>query len=473
MNWKLFFEYRSLKQIKRLWFVLINSIFFIFFASAVFAYPSVVQHGVTIDKPTDTYDGFTLYTPVSREKGKLLHHVYLVDMQGDVVHSWPVNHSPGLYGFLLKDSTLLYAGSTSNHESLPGGGGGVIQEIDWDGNIMWEYKNDFLHHDFDKLPNGNIMAIMWEPIKTENMDRIRGGIIAKDWDGVTWSDVLIEIDYDTKEIVWEWHTQDMMQIENYSIDDLNNRNEWTHANTVEYLPAGNSYNGEESVLTSFRYLDTVMIINKATGEISWEWGDGILNGQHDSTLLENGNVLLYDNGMHRPALKKTQRPNSKVIEVNPQTNEIVWEYQGDGMDGSRFFSGKISGTQRLPNGNTLITEGDFGRIFEVKPNGKKEKNKPLYRLKFDNEIVWEYISPHYSNTAHLNAIFRSYRYGLDDIDWPVDMPDPRDDTKSFYQILESNKKYIFYTLIGITVISVCLNIVFFIRTRRRLVKRRK
>ncbi len=66
---------------------------------------------------------------------------------------------------------------------------------------------------------------------------------------------------------------------------------------------------------------------------------------------------------------------SSVIELNPLTMEIDWEYKGD--ENNPFFSLASGSNQRLPNGNTLITESDRGRVFEVSPEGK---------------IVWEYIN---------------------------------------------------------------------------------
>jgi len=54
---------------------------------------------------------------------------------------------------------------------------------------------------------------------------------------------------------------------------------------------------------------------------------------------------------------------------------IVWEYKGD--EKNKFFSLASGSCQRLPNGNTLITESDRGRVFEVTPQG---------------QIVWEYVN---------------------------------------------------------------------------------
>ncbi len=115
--------------------------------------------------------------------------------------------------------------------------------------------------------------------------------------------------------------------------------------------------------------------------------------QHDPSLLENGHVLIFDNGTHRQRLAL---PFSRVIEVDPQTKQIVWEYRDVPL--YNFFSPYISGARRLPNGNTLITEGVFGRMFQVTP---------------EKEVVWEYINPHFypaPDGALTNAVFRATHY---------------------------------------------------------------
>ena len=109
---------------------------------------------------------------------------------------------------------------------------------------------------------------------------------------------------------------------------------------------------------------------------------------------------MFDNGPHR--LDDTF-PFSRAIEVNPATNEIVWKYQEARM--WNFFSPRISNAERLPNGNTLINEGMFGRFFEVTPQG---------------DVVWEYVNPYFGPAAasprtQFNSVFRVYRYSDEEI----------------------------------------------------------
>jgi hypothetical protein len=168
------------------------------------------------------------------------------------------------------------------------------------------------------------------------------------------------------------------------------RADWAHSNTVEVLPetplgerdprfrAGN-------ILLSFRALDIIAIIDPEMDEFVWAWGLGILDGQHQPTMLEDGNILLFDNG--------TYRGYSIVREIEPDTGNEVWEYS----NGEEFFSPFRSGAQRLPNGNTLITECDAGHIFEV----TNEK-----------EVVWDFYSPFVAQgDNHLGKrMHRSTRY---------------------------------------------------------------
>ncbi len=92
---------------------------------------------------------------------------------------------------------------------------------------------------------------------------------------------------------------------------------------------------------------------------------------------------------------------SRVLEVDPTTNTIVWEYRD--TPPYNFFSPTISGVRRLPNGNTLITEGNFGRMFQVTP---------------DKQVVWEYINPYFPagpDGALVNGVFRATHYLPEDI----------------------------------------------------------
>ncbi len=135
--------------------------------------------------------------------------------------------------------------------------------------------------------------------------------------------------------------------------------------------------------------------------MTWTLGAPPLAQQHAPTPLPNGNLLIFDNGPHRV---DHPLPHSRVLEVELATRRIAWSYQE--RRPYDFFSPLISNAQRLPNGNTLVCEGNFGRLFEVTPAG---------------ELVWEYVNPHFAPPADLpdappaNGVFRAYRYSEEEI----------------------------------------------------------
>jgi outer membrane protein assembly factor BamB len=141
----------------------------------------------------------------------------------------------------------------------------------------------------------------------------------------------------------------------------------------------------------------VIRIDRTTGRIVWKLGPPTLAGQHAPTPLANGNILIFDNGVHR---LDDPLPFSRVIEVNPASNEIVWTYQDNPV--SNFFTPRMGNAQRLPNGNTLINEASFGRFFEVTAQG---------------ETVWEYVNPYFGGppNAQTNIVFGAYRYTPEEI----------------------------------------------------------
>jgi uncharacterized protein (UPF0248 family) len=210
-----------------------------------------------------------------------------------------------------------------------------------------------------------------------------------------YSDYLAEVTPAGK-TVWEWRTWEHLDPVSDGITEVQApRTLWAQGNSVEELSNGD-------ILASFRPISTVVRISRETGKIVWKLSTPMVAGQHAPTMLANGNVLIFDNGVHR---LDDSMPYSRVIEVNPATNEIVWKYQD--KPAWNFFSPRMGNAQRLPNGNTLITESAFGRIFEVTKDG---------------EIVWEYVNPYFGKplfggppTSESNQVFRALRYSAAEI----------------------------------------------------------
>ena len=336
--------------------------------------------GLRISEPEAT-KGFTLYSPLWRP------NTYLLNMAGEVVHEWELPGNPGGYSRLLPNGNLFYASETEGGAPFKGGAsGGLMREVDWDGNVIMEYRDDWQHHDCRRLENGNILYAGWEMMPEDAANRVRGGRPGTELPEGMVNDFFREVTPEG-ETVWEWHTYEM-DIEEYPLSPLAPRRVWAWMNTCSPLDNGD-------VLISLRQINTIAVVDRQTRKIKWIRRDDSWGGQHDCQMLENGNIMLFANGMNTP----TPHPHSFITEFNPETNETIWEYRDDPT--TYFYSHHISGAERLSSGNTLICEGSFGRIFEVTSDGK---------------IVWEFINPHFDLMFmgdHVNWVFRAFRYAPD------------------------------------------------------------
>ena len=126
--------------------------------------------GVRVHNQDKATEGYTLYSP---QWGK---ETILIDMKGNVVHEWDLPGYPGGYARLLPNGNLFYASYTEGGPPFKGGAkGGLIREVDWNNNIIMEYRDDWQHHDLRKLPNGNILYAGWEMMPKEFEKRVKGG----------------------------------------------------------------------------------------------------------------------------------------------------------------------------------------------------------------------------------------------------------------------------------------------------------
>jgi outer membrane protein assembly factor BamB len=320
--------------------------------------------------------------------------VYILNLNGEEVHHWRMPDPPGLYGYLLPNGNLFYSGKLRDDEwdrfqSWKRFKGGVMMEVDWAGNKIWEHRDKDHHHDARRTSSGGAIYLTVELMDPALAARVKGGNPITGENGM-WADVIVEVDSSGNR-VWEWHAAEHLDLELDVVTFNDSRDEWSHGNTVVPLD-------DDRVMFSFRNISTVGIINKSTGDIVWRLGGEVLAQQHDPSLLPNGNILVYDNGSHSA---HHALPFSRVVEVDPKTNQVVWEYSDNPP--YNFFSPYISGARRLPNGNTLITEGMFGRMFQVTPEG---------------DVVWEYINPYFyedSEHAVVNRVFRATHYQPEEI----------------------------------------------------------
>ncbi len=355
------------------------------------------------------YGGYTMFAPHGSRD------VWLIDMEGRVVHRWRMSSLVGSGIELLPNGNQLRLNKTGTEPTaFLGTGGGELVEVDWLGEVVWKHEDPYMHHDFKRLDGGNTVLNRHVLIPEEIARRVKGGIPGTEHESGMWGNAYREIT-PSGEVVWEWLGYEHMNPETDVPCPLCPRSIWGYVNGIDVLPNGD-------VIGSFRHLNNLMTVDRATGAVKWRWGAWELGHQHNPTALPGGNILVLDNGYHRLPpydIRTTVSAEgySRVLEVSPETGEIEWEYQADPP--TSFWSHLCSSAQRLPNGNTLVCESSSGRIFEITREGG---------------IVWEFTNPFHESMGRYgltNLVYKTRRYGYDyeglkgktlapqDYNWPL------------------------------------------------------
>lgn len=339
---------------------------------------------------------------------------HLVDLEGNTVKTWSSDFPPGLSVYLGDDGSIV---RSANDFTLPGpvggGVGGRIQIIAWDGTLEWDYvlagANHRGHHDFRVLPNGNILAIVWERMTAS--EAIAMGRDPATVSGELWSEGIYEIQPTgptSGDVVWEWHVWDhLVQDFDPALPNYADPAEHPEKIDINFSPNGLSpdwlhfngldYNEElDQIIVSCHAFDELWIFSRSglgSGDLLYRWGNPRAYGrgtvadqkffnQHNAQWIDEGlpgagNILVYNNGNGRP-----EGAFSSVEEITPPLNKdgtyalASGEAYGpaaptwicDNAGGSTFYSSFISGAQRLPNGNTLVCVGASGEFIELTPD---------------------------------------------------------------------------------------------------------
>ena len=189
----------------------------------------------------------------------------------------------------------------------------------------------------------------------------------------------------------------------YLLKDMNDKGDLFHTNRIYYFDGSLSHISplfkKGNVLISAYFLQTIAIVDLEKDRVVWTYSDSEWQGQHEATLLSNGNILFFVNNKKNNPMGGDQ---SHVVELNPLTKEIIWQYPGN--KNVSFYSRACGSNQRLPNGNTLITEFTAGRAFEVTP---------------DREIIWEFINPERVGEDHqlVASLLHMQRFDRDSLEW--------------------------------------------------------
>jgi len=387
-----------------------------------------------------SFGGYTLLSPVAARAS------YLIDMHGEVVHRWDLPEGMSIFKqvYLLDNGRLLRAVKPTERGLDKQGPGGTLQEVDWSGNVVWEYQSPDqftrLREDYKRLPNGNTIFMAFGEVSREEA-LASGATPERIGDGIEtlWPNKIVEINR-AGETVWEWRFWD-----HYSSAARGNQSDpgrvdinlieapipsinrdMSHSSTIDYDPAS------DHVLISARITSEIYLIDHSTAnyadpqlgilaargpagailkrygnpgnylagspQLGMDPGDREFFAQHGpgwipEGLPGSGNLLVHNNGVGRSGSPPVSRASvaihmlrrfllsntddySTVDEIDPMTGEVVWRWRADTPQAISGFL--MGGAQRLPNGNTHITSGQHGHLFEVTPTG---------------QVVWEYLSP--------------------------------------------------------------------------------
>jgi hypothetical protein len=425
-------------------------------------HPTIYPTGVTIYKPEAAYSGYTVFPA---PQGALL-----IDMNGREVHLWK-----GLGGEpnkILPGGFVLGSTGSRDREAHPFDNYDVVQ-VDWDGNVRWRFdRNEYIadpgeaprwiarqHHDYEregaaegppasdpKSSGGNTLILVnrdvYDPA-VSGKTLLDNSIIEVSWDGA---------------ILWRWNAADHFEEFGFSEEAKNalyrlpsdrlshgGKGFWFALNSLaalgpnKWYDAGDERFHPDNIILSGRNVNILAIISKKTGAVVWRLGPdyrdvpfGQLIGPHHPRLIPRGlpgegSILVFDNGgwagygvpngVSRYGAATARRDYSRVLEVNPVTLEVAWRYTPaeaghiEPLDSYKFYSPFAGSAQRLPNGNTLITEGCNGRLFEVTA---------------EHKTVWEYVSPYFrtgKNGLKDNRVYRAYRVPYD---WIPQLPRPEE-----------------------------------------------
>lgn len=415
--------------------------------------------GVTIYEPDRCWNGYTLLSSMAGHQpdpNGPMYNAILVDMEGNLIKEWAFGIARQRWPFKIFPGGYVWGGG-----QLPSGEK-TLTLMDWDGNIIRQMDTNYAHH-HDYQREGNPVGYYApgaEPMIEGGKTLVLGNfypdpnLTAHVSEFPLFDDIVWELDWDSN-VLWQWKGWE--HFEQMGFDAAareaimmncvgRNESDWLHANSASWLGPNKWYDqGDlrfhpENVILSFRSANITIIVARhdhplgewVSGDVVWRVGPdysehkaGQIIGQHNPHMIPQGlpgagNILVFDNGGNAghgavvPGLNRGTYPNklrdfTRVLEYDPVTLDLVWEYKqpnptadydGDGdIKGNerKFFSSFISGAQRLENGNTLICEGACGRIFEVTT---------------ERDIVWEYVSP-YTGAANAiftqNTVFRAYR----------------------------------------------------------------
>ncbi|KAL4869468.1 hypothetical protein BDV12DRAFT_82036 [Aspergillus spectabilis] len=371
--------------------------------------------------------GYVLYAPLTSRTA------HLISTTGEEVHRWTLPHRAGRHARILPNGNLAYNGVHPDSPNLfpmwKKYCGGVMMQVNPEGEIVRKYSDPHAHHDQNHLENGALLYTTLEPLTPEEAARVRGGIPGSEApNGTMYADCIKLVDpwsvsNDSSSsdfegsgkggarLLWSWRAIDHLDLDLFRQHQDYPREHWPLINSV-------SLDSEGNIIASSRNTSSVFIIARDTGKVIFHLTSPTVNQQHCAhEISPSGDLLILDNGVFRPGLAV---PFSRAIIVSRTSKQITWEYKDRTTGGLGFFTPFMGSAQQLKNGNVLIAEAATGRIFEVTQ---------------EQDVVWEFVVPQLSDyrgvmnekdlgemenigfSYESNAVFRAYKYSEEEVGW--------------------------------------------------------
>jgi Spy/CpxP family protein refolding chaperone len=314
--------------------------------------------GVTRHDANRAHNGLNLLTS-AHEPGALL-----LDMSGEVLHRWSMPFSdvwPDYPGKRQNTAFWRRAHLYENGDVLAIYEGLGIIRVDKDSNLLWSSAVR-AHHDMAPMPDGSVWVLSREarliPRVHEQRPVMEDFISLLDAEGHEVRRLSILKALENSPFSHHWSGK------------LGRIGDIFHTNSIQRLDGSfadvHPAFAEGNFLISMLMLDLIAVVDPEQETVVWAL-TGAFNRQHDPSVLANGKLLLFDNN--------PRDQSSRILELDPATGEQAWLYTGS--EDEPFFSATCGAAQRLANGNTVVTESDYGRAFEVTAEGN---------------IVWEYYN---------------------------------------------------------------------------------
>ncbi len=383
----------------------------------VFLLPSNLQ--------AQEFDGYALYNATNNNT------TYLIDKEGDIAHTWSLSR-PCNYAVLLMPNGNIMRGAVAQSNQITGAAvGGLVQEIDPDGNVVWEFTYSssqyVAHHDITLMPDGNVLLTAWEVKSSAELQ-------AAGYTGTSntrYPTHFVEVAQDGTggKIVWEWHMWDHMIQDadankpNYGVvsehPELMNINvatsssggpgggggggDWFHVNGVHY-------NAElDQIVFSSRFLSEILIIDHSTtteqaashkggnsgkgGDILYRWGNpsnyGVSGTQTIAGAVHDARWIPDDG---RPRGGYIQFFNNVGVGGKSTADAIELPFAEDGYNYERV-SGQAYGPTSTTWRHTCLDNANGQSASNSMPNGNVFVNLSkayMYETDADGNLIWQY-----------------------------------------------------------------------------------